>query len=317
VADRGELRPLLEAVLEETGYELALKNSKSIEDLARLDNLDELRGALADWAEAYPNQGLNEWLAEQALVADVDKYNPEADSVTLMTLHAAKGLEFEVVFLPGMEEGILPHFRSMEEGTDAEEMRLAYVGCTRAKQQLFLSAAQVRRFQGDLRQQLPSRFLRSLTPDHLAGDERHLMLLTSELSGGGWSQESGTNWRRGVQAQMAADDSYGRRPSWGARDAQREPWEIAEPLPGEETSRRAANRGLSIEQSLSDRPKARPATPTEPAKFAAGDRVRHATWGDGVVTSVSAAGRDYFVSIQFPDVGVKMLSESKAPIEKI
>lgn len=321
VAARGDLKVLLDAVLEETGYTLALQQSKAIEDLARLDNIDELKGAIADWAESYPDQGLNEWLAEQALVADVDKYDPEADAVTLMTLHAAKGLEFPVVFLPGLEEGILPHFRSLDEGSDAEELRLAYVGCTRAKEQLFLSAAQVRRFQGNLQQQAPSRFLRSLTPDDLAGQELHLLLLTSELGGSGWSQESGSGvgWRRHMAAEQYTDDSYGgRRPSWGNRAVEREPWEIAEDLPGDPPRERRTPRSLSLDRPFSGtRAAAQESAPADPSHYTIGEQVEHSTFGVGEIISITPAGSDYFLSIQFPGVGLKMLSESKAPLTKV
>ncbi|HYE79928.1 MAG TPA: UvrD-helicase domain-containing protein [bacterium] len=319
LAEQTDLKQLLESVLTDSGYELALKASPHVEDQARLENLDELRGAVADFVEAYPQAGLAEYLEEKALIADVDSFNANADAVTLMTLHAAKGLEFAVVFLVGMEEGLLPHFRAIEEGILDEELRLTYVGITRAKERLYISAAQSRRNRGVTQESRPSQFLRYLDPALLEGDPLHLALLTSELKGSGWSQEGGVGWRRSLQTERAVRDSK-RTPRWQSED-----WpldDLAEPLPGERRgviNRKRIGSGTQKIDDLEHRAKvaslAAPAAP--PSAYTVGASVQHQVWGTGIVQEIKPSGRDNFLMIKFRDpIGVKMLAESKAPLTK-
>ncbi|MBI5442135.1 MAG: UvrD-helicase domain-containing protein [Deltaproteobacteria bacterium] len=160
------LRELLVRILEESGYVAALRLEASPEGQERLENLEELLNA-AEAFEVAGEGGLREFLDRSALVTDQDLGPDRADVVTLMTLHAAKGLEYSVVFLAGLEEGVLPHERSSDEPEELEEeRRLCYVGITRAKETLFLSRARVRRVygaEGILRP--PSRFLVELPRD--------------------------------------------------------------------------------------------------------------------------------------------------------
>lgn len=311
-----DLKDLLEKVLQESGYELALKASPHVEEQARLENLDELRGAVADFVEGYPDAGLAEYLEEKALIADVDSFNPNADAVTLMTLHAAKGLEFKVVFLVGLEEGLLPHFRAIEEGILDEELRLAYVGITRAKERLHLSAAQSRRNRGVTQESRPSQFLRLLDKDLLEGDTLHLALLTSELKGSGWSEEGGVGWRRGMQADRATRDSK-KVTRWQSDDWPMD--DLAEPLPGERRgmiNRSRIGSGIQKIDDIVNRPRVVQTEKAPASSYTIGEVVQHATWGAGVIQEIKPSGRDNFLMVQFEGVGTKMLAESKAPLTR-
>ncbi|HSH31051.1 MAG TPA: 3'-5' exonuclease, partial [Candidatus Saccharimonadales bacterium] len=151
---------LLELALGRSGY-LDWLDDGSIQAGERIENLKELLSV----AQTYDDRGLEGFLEEVALVADLDNYSSETDAVTLMTLHAAKGLEFPVVFLAGMEEGIFPHTRSLYDGAQMEEeRRLCYVGMTRAKTQLYLIHASSRLLYGSSQHNPPSRFLLDIPP---------------------------------------------------------------------------------------------------------------------------------------------------------
>ncbi len=164
---------LIDEVVAASGYREALKAERTADAEARLENLEELVAASEEFiatrqAEGQETVGLEAFLDSIALVADTDEFDPEAGGVTLMTLHSAKGLEFPVVFLTGMEEGVFPHSRSMDEAEELEEeRRLCYVGLTRAKQRLFLSYALHRRIQGYGVAE-PSRFLLEIPEEQLS-----------------------------------------------------------------------------------------------------------------------------------------------------
>ncbi len=152
----------LDYVLLRTGYRRMLQESTDVQDESRLQNLDELLNSAREFQEQNPQASLADYLDSITLMTDLDRYEPQK-GVTLMTLHAAKGLEFKVVFLTGMEEGILPHAQSVEENDDVEEeRRLCYVGMTRAREQLYCLYAFERRVHGQPRDQSPSPFLREI-----------------------------------------------------------------------------------------------------------------------------------------------------------
>jgi DNA helicase-2/ATP-dependent DNA helicase PcrA len=149
----------LEYVMVRTGYRRMLEESRDVQDESRLQNLDELFNSAREFAEQNPSATLGDYLDSVTLISDVDRYDAEK-GVTLMTLHAAKGLEFRVVFLAGMEEGILPHSQSRDADEDIEEeRRLCYVGMTRAREQLYCLHSLERRVHGQFREQSPSPFL--------------------------------------------------------------------------------------------------------------------------------------------------------------
>ncbi|RYL93402.1 DNA helicase PcrA [Sporolactobacillus sp. THM7-4] len=165
---------LVEEVLDKTGYRDMLKSERTLEAESRLENLEELLSVTKEFEATHDDKSLISFLTELALDADIDADEEEdaaSDSVTLMTLHSAKGLEFPIVFLVGMEEGIFPHLRSLDDENEMEEeRRLAYVGITRAKQRLFLTSAQVRTLFGSTTMNPVSRFIKEI-PDELLDKE--------------------------------------------------------------------------------------------------------------------------------------------------
>ncbi|AGK52109.1 DNA helicase PcrA [Bacillus sp. 1NLA3E] len=167
---------MVEELLDKSGYRDMLKAEKSLESQSRLENLDELLSVTKNFEEANEDKSLIAFLTDLALVADIDSLDDEGqkkdDTVVLMTLHSAKGLEFPVVFLMGLEEGVFPHSRSLQEEAEMEEeRRLAYVGITRAEQQLFISNAQMRTLYGRTTSNAPSRFIKEIPADLLEGIE--------------------------------------------------------------------------------------------------------------------------------------------------
>ena len=161
---------LLKLVLDESGYSSMLKNKKDLENENRLENLKELLRAMQDY------ENLQSFLEHVALATSIDQ-EWEGAKINLMTMHAAKGLEFDVVFLPGWEEGLFPHQKSLEEKGDfalEEERRLAYVGITRAKKEAYLSFAMKRAYHGDWMDSLPSRFINEIPEDGVEKNEINL-----------------------------------------------------------------------------------------------------------------------------------------------
>ena len=158
---------LLKLILDESGYSSMLKNKKDLENENRLENLKELLRAMQDY------ESLQSFLEHVALATSIDQ-EWEGAKINLMTMHAAKGLEFDVVFLPGWEEGLFPHQKSLEEKGDfalEEERRLAYVGITRAKKEAYLSFAMKRAYHGDWMDALPSRFINEIPDESVEKNE--------------------------------------------------------------------------------------------------------------------------------------------------
>ena len=169
---------IIRAVLEESGYRRELEAEKTIEAESRLENLEELINAAGEYERVEPEPTLDGFLQEQALYSEADKAVGEG-SVTLMTLHNAKGLEYRHVFVVGMEEGTFPHARSLDEQNLEEERRLCYVGITRARETLTLSYAKLRSNWGEREYQMPSRFLSEIPEEFKEGS-------IPNAGGGGW-----------------------------------------------------------------------------------------------------------------------------------
>lgn len=165
LAEQGPITPVLRSILNQSGYLDALKQEHSDDSIARLENLQELLNVTHQYDETADEPNLGEFLESVALVADVDNLVEGGDAVTLMTLHSAKGLEFPVVFLAGLEEGVFPHSRSLYSDTELEEeRRLAYVGMTRAREELHLSHAHRRSLYGMPNFNARSRFVDDIPP---------------------------------------------------------------------------------------------------------------------------------------------------------
>jgi DNA helicase-2/ATP-dependent DNA helicase PcrA len=169
-ADELNVAELIEAVLDRTGYLESLEAERTIEAQGRIENLQELVALAREWLESATEPSLSTFLQEVSLYSDQDAIRGEGSLVTLMTLHNAKGLEFRAVYLIGMEEGIFPHSRSIEEQGIEEERRLCYVGMTRAMERLTLLHASSRMLYGGRSYNLPSRFLDELPDRHVERD---------------------------------------------------------------------------------------------------------------------------------------------------
>ena len=284
---------LLQQALERSGYIEELKAERSIESEGRLENLAELIGS----AEEHEN--IEAFLEQVSLVADTDELNEDDSQVIVMTLHSAKGLEFPIVFIMGLEDGVFPHLRALGEPDELEEeRRLCYVGITRAQEQLYMTNAWSRTIFGSTQYNPPSRFLDEI-PAALVDDK------------------SPSHGRRSGRASLRSldrlDDDFsapigsgGSETRIGGLSARQE---------ARRARRREANRERIVDRAI-DAGNDAAAVSTGPS-FKAGDDVRHAKYGDGVVLDVIGLGENAEIVVRFPDVGEKRLLLGWAPLEKI
>jgi DNA helicase II / ATP-dependent DNA helicase PcrA len=326
------LPELLDAVLEESGYRAMLADG-SEEGEERWANLLELRSVTTRYEDLTPDDALDRFLEETALVADQDSYEAGADAVTLITLHAAKGLEFPVVFIAGLEEGVFPHSRSLDDEKQLEEeRRLAYVGITRAKRRLFLSHAARRATWGGGGLSVPSRFLFEIPAALMTGprleraddfDDDVGQVDPDLVFGRRLSSRFGTPIRAGGGAYRSGSGPAGGprtgesfRPS---RDlgARREAYES-----GARSGSLNVPRGLpSGHGDTGSRQPSRPSTAARPRipgerQFRDGDRVRHPRLGDGIVVTSKLTRNDEEVTVAFSNGGgVKTLLATIANLE--
>ena len=296
------LPELLDEALELSGYRAMLADG-SEDGEERWANLLELRSVTTRYDDLAPDDALDRLLEETALVADQDSYEGDADAVTLITLHAAKGLEFPVVFIGGLEEGLFPHNRALDDEKQLEEeRRLAYVGITRAKRRLYLSHAWRRATWGIGQASVPSRFLLEIPAELMIGpqlggaDEGDLDL--DLVFGARRTSRFGTPARRGGAAFRQGSGRPG-APAEGetfrpGRDlaARREAY--AEGAPSGTLARPAPPTAARA---------ARPIIPGE-RQFRDGDRVRHGRWGDGIVVTSKLTRNDEEVTVAFKDAAV-------------
>jgi len=218
---------------------------------ARLENLNELVGVAREYESNDPEASLEGFLANVALISDLDALDPEASYVTMMTMHGAKGLEFSHVFLTGLEEGVFPHSRALTDMTELEEeRRLAYVGVTRAMDTLVLSYAQRRTIYGNTYAYPRSRFI-----EEMPG------VVVLETESVALPRPAGGRWR-----EVAIHESAG------------------------------AGLAMNLQK---------------------GDKVKHPKWGEGSIRDLVGGGGDGLVTIDFPNVGQKMLMLKYAPLEKL
>lgn len=324
-------------VLEQSGLLEELRKSDDPQDASRVENLSQLQSVAAEFEQNTPDASLSSFMETTALVADSDQLPDEtADfgKVTLMTLHTAKGLEYPVVFLTGMEQGTFPHSRSLEDTSElAEERRLAYVGITRAKQHLYLTRAAVRAQWGQASEMLPSQFLDDI-PEKLIDWKRRESSVermrsnwkdddnefggfedddfgasfgSSARWGGGRSSNQGSSYRR-----SASSSSQGG--SYGYRSGQYRGGAGAGG--GSHGSKHAK---VTTRRIDTKRQQAAPASTQERqiADFAVGDKVSHDRYGLGTVLELQDKGRNSVITVDFGSDGVKRLMLRVAPIEKL
>ena len=283
---------LVEIVLEKTGYTEQLVAQGTLESQARIENIEEFLSVTKNFDEHSENDTeetgldkLSRFLNDLALVADTDDAGTqESSEVTLMTLHAAKGLEFPVVFIIGMEENVFPLSRATEEEDELEEeRRLAYVGSTRAEKVLFLTNANSRLLYGKTNYNRPTRFLNEISSD----------LLNYQ----GLARPANTSFK--------ASYVNGKTVQFGQGTS------LAQAL--QERKRQVGPSSISSSQL----PFGKNIEATQPdLNWAIGDIAHHKKWGDGTVLEVSGSGSSLELKINFPEVGLKKLLASVAPIEK-
>ncbi|GAA3699790.1 DNA helicase PcrA [Zhihengliuella alba] len=316
VAEGSGAAEALEAVLEQTGYLEALRKSTDPQDESRVENLAELVAVVRDYERENPDGSLEAFLEQVSLVADADQI-PDAPTdaegeemaaregvVTLMTLHTAKGLEFPVVFLTGMEHGIFPHQRSMTDEKElAEERRLAYVGLTRARKRLYVSRSEYRSLWGQSQYNPASQFLAEI-PERLLDWKREGSSRPAFASGGGFGSGFGSGgfgggFGSGRYGAGRGDDAS----SWGAGRPARRAGDPETATLRTDATTRAGGRGRVQQQK-------------EVIALAVGDRVRHATFGEGTVIALEGAGDKTVAKVTFA-TDEKRLLLRYAPLERI
>ncbi len=288
--ERTEHTELAEQILEESGYTDMWKNDKSAEAPGRLDNLKELIRSMEQF------DSMRGFLEHVSLVMDAEQ-NENLDAVSIMTLHSAKGLEFDTVFLPGWEEGLFPHQRALDEGGRSgleEERRLAYVGITRAKRRCHIWFVSNRRIHGLWQSTMPSRFLEELP-------QNHVDVAASDSSNyGGYGGRGGYGQSRFDKAEPFANNYS--TPGWkraqaNKTDATRDNWgnrsghSVERIGYGESGPRGRTIDGELVAKSVADKP----------SKFAIGDRVFHIKFGNGNVSAIEGNK----LTIEFDHAGQK------------
>ena len=307
--DKLAVSDLIQEVMDTTGYLEALKNDKAekkLENESRIENLQEFVGVAKDFEkeeEEEPN--LENFLSKMALLSDIDNSDLEEERVTLMTLHSAKGLEFPVVFMTGMEEGMFPHSRTLMEPEELEEeRRTCYVGITRAQRKLYMTYASIRTIFGRTEAHEPSRFLYEF-PEELKEELAFRRKREDGFIGfggnyDGWGSIGGGGIGRNMRPNMST-----------AR-----PTPKGQPMSGLEAlnALRSANPSLAGSVKMGTKSLNRPDMSIQ---WKVGDKASHSKWGTGTVVKVAGSGEETEIQINFPGIGLKKLMQRYAPLKKV
>ncbi|MCD2347737.1 DNA helicase PcrA [Clostridium guangxiense] len=271
---------LIKEILEQTGYMDELKKSDDVQDRARIENLQELVNAAVDFENTSDDKTLSAFLEKTSLVADVDNYDEDADTVVLMTVHSAKGLEFPVVFMVGMENGIFPGGVAFTNSYEMEESRrLAYVGVTRAKEKLYMTSARIRKVFGRTEAFTESDFL-----NEIGDDLKETFNLKSDFSRG-------------------ASQSFTKSASWNLNSVPKE----VPPKNIQFGSLRSENRLENIKDN-------EPAILLE-KDISKGTKVKHSKFGKGTIITINKIDGHVNLTIAFENMGIKNLRLDMAPLE--
>ena len=298
MASTMELPAFYEEVVARTGYNLMLEAKNDVENRTRLENVRELSSSITGYLENAEEPSLAGFLDEVALYTDLDNHDPTEDSVVMMTMHSAKGLEFPVVFVVGAEEGIFPGVRAIGEPDEMEEeRRLCYVAMTRAKEKLFMTCAGQRMLFGRTSNNRPSRFTGEIPGEYLERTGRSYLSQPDDADGI-WQSPARSGY--GERPSYGDRSAYGSRPSGGSYGGGSRPagsYGSAAPRPAAASSRTASRPAYSA----ASKPAA--ALPT----FNKGDMVSHKAFGKGMVLSIQKMGGDALIEIAFDNVGTKRL----------
>ena len=300
IEEQESLDTIYDRILDETGYESELIAEHTEEAMTRLENIDELRNKIVEFAEDREDTGLSEFLEEIALVSDLDSLSENDDQVKLMTLHSAKGLEFPYVFICGMEERVFPSGMALNsDDPDAieEERRLCYVGITRAMKKLYLSAAKERMMHGNRVYSDVSRFIREIPP-LLFEHEADMINMARRRQ-----QESVDRYNRGLDGGSGClDASYSGTSSGGIRNYGRSnPYNAYKAK--QPASQPAFGKAFVVAGSVKP-------------DYSVGDRVRHIKFGSGTVEQLEKGDKDYEVTVNFDRCGIRKMYASFAKLKK-
>ena len=298
--DELNISELIKITLKKTGYTQALQNEKTIEAENRIENLNELLTVAIEFEEQFAENSLSEFLEGITLSSYVDNLEEEEEAVTLMTLHSAKGLEFPVVFLVGMEEGIFPGYKSISEPKELEEeRRLCYVGITRAKENLFLTCSKQRTIFGSTSYNPISRFLNEIPEELLEGYE----------------EAFGENHKEQIFKDSSYNWSYGNKDNGNVKTYkinEKEPVMVA----SNKSSQNSNFMFRTAENFLSNLTK-KSSNNVDLSQYKSGVRVSHKKFGEGTINKVEPEGEDLKVDINFDKVGHKRLMAKYANLEVI
>ena len=301
-----QVSELIKMVLNKSGYTKALELENTVEAESRIQNLDELLTVAMEFEEEFAENSLNEFLESITLSSDVDNLQETDESVTLMTLHSAKGLEFPVVFLVGMEEGIFPGYKSIGEPKELEEeRRLFYVGITRAKQYLYLTCAKHRTIFGSTSYNAISRFVKEIPEELLEG--------YSQINGNKEEnfEDSNYGWAYGT-------NYAGKVKTYKFNETDSKTYNVAGSISTPKAQKVDNNSGFAFrtaESFLNSLNK--PKQDVDISKYQAGMRVYHKKFGEGTINSIEQEGEDAKVDINFDKVGHKRLMAKYAGLEII
>jgi len=311
------------SAIEDSGYSLMLRTENTDEAEARLENLEELVNAAVDYDKTEEN-GLRDFIDHAALISDTDKYDGNA-GVTMMTVHMAKGLEFPIVFIVGLEDGIFPHSRSIGDPKELEEeRRLAYVAITRAEKLLYVTHSMRRRVYGEEIAAEPSQFLNELLLESIDDLSRGPSRLSFARSSTARENKYTVNALRGEKTHEKAravytgktynssdaiNEFFNRKSSQGTEGGRQmavgSSREADKPLSGLEKLR-----ALSYDKSKIQSPK------SEIVEFVPGLRVRHSKYGEGLILRREGTGENVKLTVSFPGFGLKKLIEKYANLDK-
>ena len=325
---------LYDQVLEKSGYLAMLQAVDSQENRTRAENVQELRSSILTYMNDAEDPSLFGFLEETALYSELDQMDETESAVTMMTIHSAKGLEFDTVFLVGMEDGIFPSLRTIGEAEEMEEeRRLCYVAITRAKKKLILTCARQRMLYGRTSSNLPSRFIDEMPQELLlrTGSQRRV---DSWYSGEDADDAYGTgdpfesSYRRspdGGSYGRSYGNAYGGSYGSSIAGASRVPsgdrgWQRRESAVSPAFTRRTAIPAAKPASPAPKGPAKRPAVPTAEAlaEYRLGDRVRHKAFGEGVIRKMTPAGTDCLIEVEFGGKLRKLMLKAAVPyMEKL
>ena len=326
------LADLLREIIDKTDYNNYLLSSDDEDGEDRISNIDELISKIADYEETAEEPTLSGFLEEVALVSDLDNAEDGSEKVLLMTLHSAKGLEFPHVYLTGLEDGIFPSYMAINSGdeeAEEEERRLAYVGITRAKDDLTLTYSRSRLLRGEVQYNPPSRFLEEI-PEELidSGDDTapHFGSRESKFSRigdyddgdftpiGSYSAGTGFKSQNGSGAYASTGFSGERNEGSSGRTARPRLKAVYKKPSTDESKKPYIARAAGSGKSLASLSKGMPA-PSEP-DYTVGDRVRHIKYGEGTVKAMELTPKDYKVTVLFDEAGQKIMFAAFARLVK-